>query len=639
MLENKLNRTIKLNNDSEYSSLYSWSLEEYDSEGKKVTEAFIPMQIGTIYLDVGELEYRHNFQGSGYEPNNPKITDSEFISGTLKTQEYSQVPWQNTKNTFSMFGTNREIKTFNIIIHKVDNDSRKEESFNMSGHIGYEAEADLDVPAQKAEDALFIIVVLGEEKFNKIVQNIKDGLHPNYVSIGHAEGLYNRWTPSIHLEDIKILTDEKDFTADRSFIQQVEIPEDCDIKPPRLGKLTEFNIGFLMESTADNKNENKDNNYYDDDYGSDNPNTQESSDEWEEYFVRQKKQSKRILKTIISNNKEFQGEWQDYVTEWLGEQMLYDGDNEDFIKTEIQSERTGILILFLKMLIKDFSQKDLKSSDVTKSSEADIYFELALALADIKYLSRKSLNDDDVTREVIEEATRLTSNYSRPIETQIAGKKYSDSRMLIYLNDIDAALSIYLESEIRHSGINLLFITLYTDQEIIAFIDEAGMMSKYFKDRHPIKSLINSNFSTSLEREEKSKLRAENVGSYQYIALWIISTVIVFFIAIGLEVNGILPDAYGIGSVFPMVILYIVVSVILGFKASKKLDNPTKYFPTLTMIRNMENFYFAIRQKKQLLMLRNVKKELTLLTDAGAVMPEGIMKIIKDMDKRNKKWF
>ncbi|WP_435187454.1 hypothetical protein ACMAZA_04745 [Pseudothioglobus sp. nBUS_23] len=369
-----------------------------------------------------------------------------------------------------------------------------------------------------------------------------------------------------------------------------------------------------------------------------------SPDEWEEYFVRQKIRSKRILKPIIASNEEFQGEWQDYVTKWLGEQMLYNGDIEDFIKTEIHSERTGILILFLKMLIKDFSQKELKFSDLQKTSDADIYFELALALADIKYLSRKSLNDDDVTREVIEEATRLTSNYSRPIETQIAGKKYSDSRMLIYLDDIDAALSIYLESEIRHSGIDLLFITLYADQEIIAYIDAAGK-SKYFKDEHSMKSLFNSDFSTSLEREEESKLRAEKVfsnnsfGSYKYIALWIISTVIVLLIATSLEVNGILPDAYGIGSLFPMFILYIVVSFVLGSNAQKKLDNPKKYFPTLTMIRNMENFYFAIRQKKQMLWKRDVKKELALLTDAGAVMPEGIMKIIADMDKRDKRWF
>ena len=271
-MERDLNRTIKLNNDSEHKSLYSWSLEEYDSDGKKVTESFIPMQTGSIYLDVEKLEYRHNFQGSGYDPKSTEITESEFISGTLKTSEDGRMPFPTT-NRFSMFGTDREVKTFGIEIYKVDNDFRVEESFNLTGWLGYETKGDMDLPAQKAEDALYITVVLNDEKFNKIVQNIKDGIHPNYVSIGHAEGFYNRWTPSIHLGDIKILTDEKQRYGDEKtpYSQQIEMPEDCDINPPRIGKLRDFNIGFLIENneSADKDNEYEDEDYFEDDYESD----------------------------------------------------------------------------------------------------------------------------------------------------------------------------------------------------------------------------------------------------------------------------------------------------------------------------------------------------------------------------------
>jgi len=280
MIERDLNRTIKLNNDSEYESLYSWSLEEYDSEGKKVTEAFIPMQIGSIYLDVEKLIYLNNFQGSGYEPKSSKITESEFISGTLKTQADRRKDI-STSNTFSMFGTNREIKTFGIEIYKVDNDYRSEESFNLTGWIGFETEADMDLPAQEIEDAIYITVVLNEERFNKIVQNIKDGIHPNQVKINHAEGFYNSWTPSIHLRDIKILTDEKERYGDENtpYAQQIEIPEDCDITPPRIGKLRDFNIGFLIESneSVDENSETEDEDYYEDDDELDNANEQESS--------------------------------------------------------------------------------------------------------------------------------------------------------------------------------------------------------------------------------------------------------------------------------------------------------------------------------------------------------------------------
>ena len=278
MTRYELNRTIKLNNESEYSSLYSWSLEEYDSEGKKVTEAFIPMQIGSIYLDVENLTYHDNFEGSGYEPKSSEVIESEHISGKLKTQEDSRTPVY-TGNRFSMFGTDREIKEFGIEIYKVDNSDRTEENFHVSGYIGWKEDGDLDVPAHDAEDALYIIVVLKEEKFNKIVQHIKDGINAKYVRIGNAEGFYNRWTPSIHLEDIKILTDAKDYGDDESYIQQVEIAEECDITPPRLGKLKKFNIGFWIGSSIsfDNNNENDDEDYYKDDFETDNLDEQESS--------------------------------------------------------------------------------------------------------------------------------------------------------------------------------------------------------------------------------------------------------------------------------------------------------------------------------------------------------------------------
>jgi len=373
-------------------------------------------------------------------------------------------------------------------------------------------------------------------------------------------------------------------------------------------------------------------------------------EEWEEYIERQRIRNKRILKPIISHNEEFQGEWQDYVTEWLGEQLLYEGDNEDYIKIELQSERTGILVLFLKMLIKHFNRKGIKFSDSgvdcwSKSSEeADIYFELAIALADIKNIGKKYLHDDDATKDTIEEATRLTSNYSKPIETQIAGKTETYSRVRIYLGFIDEALNIYLESTLRHTGIDLLFITLYADQEIIAYIEEASK-SKHFNGNNEMKRLIRSDFISSLENEEKAKLSADKAfsnkgyGSFKYIVTWVVAIVIVVFIAVGLEENGLLPDAYGISSLGIMVVCYIVFSSIRGRIMQKKIDNPKIFFPTLTMIRNMERFYFAIRQKQSRLWLSDVKKELAVLTDAGAVMPAGIVKIIEDMEKRNKKYF
>ena len=282
MSKYELNRTIKLNNDSEYSSLYSWSLEEYDPEGNKVEEAFIPMQIGSIYLDVEKLSYRNNFQRLGVKSESSDFIESEHIHGKLKTQEDSSQPfWRQTTNTFSMFGTDREIKDFSIEIYKTDNgdtgkklsfrdnvvDSKKENCY-LSGYVGWQQDEELDVTAHEAEDSLYIIVILKEERFNKIVQYIKDGVDARYISIGHADGFYNQWTPSIHLGSIKVLSNDRTgFGKNETYVQQVETAKGCDITPPRIDRLFDFNINFNIESNKfiDNDKENEDKDVYKED--------------------------------------------------------------------------------------------------------------------------------------------------------------------------------------------------------------------------------------------------------------------------------------------------------------------------------------------------------------------------------------
>ena len=294
-MNHELNRTIKLNNDSEYSSLYSWSLEEYDSEDNKVEEGFIPMQIGSIYLNVERLAYYNNFEGSKYGQESSGFKESEHILGELKTLKQNSQLHQPTTNKFSMFGTDREIKDFAIEIYKTDNgdtgkskslrknlkiDSKKENAYFFA-HIGYQADEDLDLAAQAAEDSLYINIFLKEEKFNKIVQYIKDEVNAKFIRIGHADGFYNRWTPSIHLEDIKILSDERSFEKDEPYLQQVEMPKECDITPPRLGKLYDLTIHFAIESniSVDDNNENEDEDDYKDDYETDNHVELESSND------------------------------------------------------------------------------------------------------------------------------------------------------------------------------------------------------------------------------------------------------------------------------------------------------------------------------------------------------------------------
>jgi len=294
MSNHELNRTIKLNENAD-NSLYSWHLQEYDSEGNKVGYEFIPMQTGSIYLDVEKLSYRNHFRKHwGDESESSEFSESEHIYGELKTRKEGSFWWRTT-NTFSMFGTDREIKYFNIEIHKTDDgqkgdtasmlrtfetiDSKKEGCY-LTGYVGRKDDGDIDVEPSDAKDSLYISVYLNEERFNKIVQYIKDGVNANYISIGHAEGFYNQWTPSINLGDIKVLSDYcAGFGKDEPYVQQVEAAKECDITPPRTGRLFDFVIDFKVESNIfiDDDKENEDEDVYEDDYEIDNPVKLESS--------------------------------------------------------------------------------------------------------------------------------------------------------------------------------------------------------------------------------------------------------------------------------------------------------------------------------------------------------------------------
>lgn len=289
MLNYELNRTIKLIEDAD-SSLYSWCLQEYDSNGDKVGSEFITQQIGSIYLNVERLTYINGFERSGYGDDSSGFNESELISGTLLTWYDHSVPsWKQNTNTFSMFGTDREIKHFGLEIHRTD-DGKRGKFFNnqdstqegcyMTGFIGHKEDGDLDIEPHEAEDKLYLTVYLNEERFNKIVQHIKDGTKVRVITLGHVDGFYNVWTPSIHLKSIKILSDENSgYGKDEQYIQQIDTPKKSDITPPRLGKVYGFNMVFNIESNilVNDDKENEDEDFYEDDYEIDNPVKLESS--------------------------------------------------------------------------------------------------------------------------------------------------------------------------------------------------------------------------------------------------------------------------------------------------------------------------------------------------------------------------
>ena len=63
------------------------------------------------------------------------------------------------------------------------------------------------------------------------------------LRVGMVEGFYSGWSPSFYVNDIKVLTLGNE--------QKIEIPNDFEFEPRRLGSVKEANLYINVESKLD----------------------------------------------------------------------------------------------------------------------------------------------------------------------------------------------------------------------------------------------------------------------------------------------------------------------------------------------------------------------------------------------------
>jgi hypothetical protein len=263
---------VKLSRDIEHDSLYKWCLREFDDNGKKVGSDQIPWD-WNLYFDVTKLscnfeltqEERDNFyflddeermsENENEEP--PKIGTGERIYGVMQPADNS---FRNF-TSYSMFGTNRQIEHFSFTIHQHDKDER----CIIWGSPSYTSEIDFRDETQP--DLIEITILVSPIKFEAIADLIKSNtVNEAELMLGGVTGFYSEWSPSISTHGVKVLARGKD--------QNLEIPEDCDIEPPRLGEVNEFSLrlNHILElNVKRDDGELEENDFEDDDdiYGSD----------------------------------------------------------------------------------------------------------------------------------------------------------------------------------------------------------------------------------------------------------------------------------------------------------------------------------------------------------------------------------
>ena len=170
-----------------------------------------------MLLDNLEVETERQSDGAAQAP--PKITERQHIRILLDPGHPSHS--EDYETTFSMLGTDRVIKSFDLNIYPITNPA-EQESCSAWGSVSYTAE--LDFREETSDDCVIFYLFVKPETFARYGAKIVHGLVSEIIfSVGSVAGFYSEWRPSISTGNVKVLTGD----------QEIKLPPNIEL--PRLG--------------------------------------------------------------------------------------------------------------------------------------------------------------------------------------------------------------------------------------------------------------------------------------------------------------------------------------------------------------------------------------------------------------------
>ena len=218
--DNELEYSLKYKDTSEYESLYSWSIDEVNKDGKVVNENLIPWD-WSISFKVSFVSYV-----SEQEIHDAEKIDTEALSAELKQLD-------DDEPLLEIFGTSKPIEEFSLVIYKASQKDDNSESLRASASGEYEFE--IDFRTQTSPSYLQFELFLVDEKFDELKELVKKNRASSIqLRISHCKGLYSYWSPSISTHQIKILT----------YSHKIELPEGRE-DLWRLGDVERYTFSYI----------------------------------------------------------------------------------------------------------------------------------------------------------------------------------------------------------------------------------------------------------------------------------------------------------------------------------------------------------------------------------------------------------
>ena len=225
-----LERSLRLNTKPEHKNLYRWAINEIDVQGRQIGPDQIPW-VWSLHFTATSCVLGDSIKIESKQPKEeatpapPEITQRPVIYIQLRPCR----PWEDgdyfDSTSFSMFGTDRTIKSFQLEIHQIT-DPTEQESCTAWGSTSYTAE--VDFRAETTDDCIVFYLFVQSETFARYVAKISHGLVDEMaLSVKSVAGFYSEWSPSISTHRVKVLTSGSE--------QKIIMPPGHSFKPPRLG--------------------------------------------------------------------------------------------------------------------------------------------------------------------------------------------------------------------------------------------------------------------------------------------------------------------------------------------------------------------------------------------------------------------
>jgi hypothetical protein len=234
-VEYHLDRGLRLLTEPEHKNLYKWAINEADAEDKLVGSDQIPWP-WTLHFTAtsctlsDNVEIKSKLLTDEATAATPDVAERQFIRVELRPGHPRDD--EDDLTTFSMFGTDRVIKSFQLQILPLA-DLGEQERCTCWGCVSYTTE--VDFTDETEDDCIMFYMFVKPNTFaryaEKAAHSLVDELH---LSVGSVAGFYSEWSPSISTRHVKVLTKGSE--------QKLTLPPDLQFEPPRLGEVGEAEL-------------------------------------------------------------------------------------------------------------------------------------------------------------------------------------------------------------------------------------------------------------------------------------------------------------------------------------------------------------------------------------------------------------